>query len=67
LCFIEGFQVEDIDLENKKESELKEILKDKDIIYVQGGNTFYLLKYIKESGFDKLVKQLIQKGKISQE
>jgi len=60
----EGFQVEDIDLENKKESELKEILKDKDIIYVQGGNTFYLLKHIKESGFDKLVKQLIQKGKI---
>jgi len=57
-----GFLVEDIDIEGKNEEELRKILKDKDIIYVQGGNTFYLLKQIKESGFDKVVKELIEEG-----
>lgn len=59
-----GFQVEDIDIEGKNENELWESLKDKDIVYVQGGNTFYLLKYIKESGFDKVIKELIERGVI---
>ena len=59
-----GFQVEDIDIEGKNEVELRDLLKDKDIIYVQGGNTFYLLKYVQESGFDKVVKELIEKGVI---
>ena len=40
-----GFQVEDIDLEGKSENQLRRLLKDKDVVYVQGGNTFYLLKY----------------------
>lgn len=61
-----GFQVEDedIDIEGKTEDELRDLLEDKDVIYVQGGNTFYLLKHIKESGFDKVVKELIRKGVI---
>jgi len=59
-----GFQVEEIDIEGKNESDLRKLLTDKDIIYVQGGNTFYLLKYALESGFDKLVKELIEKGVI---
>lgn len=59
-----GFQVEDIDIEGRNETELRELLKDKDIIYVQGGNTFHLLKCVKKSGFDKIVKELIDKGVI---
>jgi dipeptidase E len=59
-----GFSVEDIDIEGKNEDELRKILEDKDIIYVQGGNTFYLLKWVRESGFDKVVKDLIEKGVI---
>lgn len=59
-----GFDVENIDIEGKNENELRELLKDKDIIYVQGGNTFYLLKYVRESGFDKIVEDLIDKGAI---
>lgn len=59
-----GFQVEDIDIEGKNENELRDILAGKDIIYVQGGNTFYLMKYVRESGFDKIVKELIEKGVI---
>lgn len=57
-----GIQVEDVDIEGKNEQELREILKNKDVIYVEGGNTFYLLKYVRESGFDKVVKELINKG-----
>ncbi len=59
-----GFQVENIDIEGKKERDLRNILANKDIIYVQGGNTFYLMKYVRESGFDKIVKDLINKGVI---
>lgn len=57
-----GIQVEDIDIEGKTENQLRKLLKNKDVVYVQGGNTFYLLKYIKQSGFDKIVKELIKKG-----
>jgi len=57
-----GFQVSYVDIEGKNEPELRKLLKDKDIIYVQGGNTFYLLKYVRESGFDKIVRDLIDEG-----
>lgn len=57
-----GFNVEDIDIKDKTESQLMSMLENKDIIYVQGGNTFYLLKYIRKSGFDKVVKKLLKKG-----
>lgn len=59
-----GLNVENIDIEGKNEAELRKLLMDKDIIYVQGGNTFYLLKHVRESGFDKVVKDLIDKGVI---
>lgn len=59
-----GFQVEDVDIEGKSKTELQYLLKDKDVVYVQGGNTFYLLKCIKESGFDDVVKKLIKRGTI---
>ncbi len=59
-----GFDVEDIDIEGKNEEELRVLLHDKDIICVQGGNTFYLLKQARLSGFDKVVKELVSQGKI---
>ena len=59
-----GFNVEEIDIEGKNENELRSALTDKDVIYAQGGNTFYLMKCVKESGFDKVVKELIEKGVI---
>ena len=57
-----GIQVEDIDIKGKTESELRLILKGKDVIYVQGGSPYYLLKHVKESRFDKVVKDLVNKG-----
>ncbi|MCX6730411.1 MAG: Type 1 glutamine amidotransferase-like domain-containing protein, partial [Candidatus Roizmanbacteria bacterium] len=59
-----GFTVEDIDIRGKKKDELRQILMDKDVIYVAGGNSYYLLKQIKESGFDALVAERVNNGAI---
>ncbi|MBI5356679.1 Type 1 glutamine amidotransferase-like domain-containing protein [Candidatus Collierbacteria bacterium] len=59
-----GIQVEDIDVKGKTENELRRILKNKNVIYVQGGSPYYLLRYVIESGFDKVAKDLIDKGAI---
>jgi len=59
-----GFNVTDYDIEGKTENQLINDLADFDIIVVQGGNTFYLLRAAKESCFDKVVKNLINKGMI---
>lgn len=56
--------IEDIDIKGKSHSELDNIVSDKDIIFVNGGNTFYLLKCVCESGFDKVIKDHINKGKL---
>lgn len=59
-----GFQVTEMDIEGKNPKILRSAFKNKDIIYVQGGNTFYLLKQVRKSGFGKVVKDLINKGAI---
>ena len=60
----QGFNYEEIDIADKTESDLRNFFKDKELIYVEGGNTFYLLKCVRESGFEKVVKELIEKGVI---
>src|SRR5947207_2157169 len=35
-----------------------------DVIYVCGGNTFYLLHKLKEIGFDKKIIELVESGKV---
>jgi len=37
---------------------------DFDMIYVCGGNTFYLLKKVRESGFDGIIKKFVENGGI---
>ena len=59
-----GFNIEEIDIEGKNQTKLFKLLKDTNLIFVQGGNTFYLLNAVRESGFDKVVKDLISQGKI---
>lgn len=59
-----GFGVEDFDLKNKTESEVRSCLKNIDIIFVAGGNTFYLLQKANESGFAKVIKELKNSDKI---
>jgi len=37
-------------------------LEDIDIIYIEGGNTFYLLDRVRKTGFDNKIKELVSKG-----
>jgi len=57
-----GFNVEDIDIEGKNKKQLMKILESVDIIYVQGGNAFYLLKQMRKSGFNKIIRRLLKRG-----
>lgn len=60
----EGYDFEELDIEGKNKDDLREVLKDKNAVYVEGGNTFYLLKAVRESGFDTVIKELIEKGMV---
>ena len=59
-----GFDVIDIDLKNKTMKELSGELKPCDIVFVAGGNSFYLLEKVKESGFDKIIRKLVKQKNI---
>jgi len=59
-----GFNVEEVDIEGKKEAEIMRILEIKDIIFVEGGNTFYLLSAMRKCNFKKIIKKLLKYGKV---
>ena len=59
-----GVKLIEIDLKNTNKNALRTKLNDIDMIYVAGGNTFYLLEKMQESGFDELIKEYVQKGVI---
>ncbi len=60
-----GCKVTDLDLKRENKKSLAQKLKNFDVILVGGGNTFYLLKYIRKSGFDKIIIPLLKQGKVS--
>lgn len=59
-----GFKVTELDLKEENKESLDNKLENFDVIFVEGGNTFYLLKYMRESGFDKVLKSFLDKGVI---
>jgi len=59
-----GFNVEEIDIEGKSDKQLMKILEMKDIIYVAGGNAFYLLDKMRKCNFRKVIKKLLKWGKV---
>ncbi len=59
-----GFNVEEVDIDGKTESEVFKLLELKDIIYVEGGNTFYLLSSMRKCNFEKVIKKLLKQGKV---
>jgi dipeptidase E len=56
--------IEELDLKDKTQKEVSDELSDKDIIFVNGGNAFYLLYWARESGFDKLLPKFLEEGKL---
>ncbi len=57
-----GVIFEDIELAGRTEEETRELMKNFDGVFVNGGSTFYLLKVFRESGFDKVIKELLPTG-----
>jgi len=59
-----GFKIKEIDLKNENKKSLLNKMSECDIIFIEGGNTYYLLDQIRKSGFDKIIGQLLNEGKI---
>lgn len=57
-----GFQIAELDIDKASKDEVEQLLDNTDIVYVAGGNTFYLLKQLRETGFDKLLDTFVKKG-----
>ncbi|HLB51830.1 hypothetical protein A3F07_04330 [candidate division WWE3 bacterium RIFCSPHIGHO2_12_FULL_38_15] len=54
-----GFEIINIDLRILKFEKLNEALLSTDAVYMEGGNTFYLLDICNKSGFTYIIKDLI--------
>lgn len=59
-----GYNFVKYDIEDKSAKEIEEFFSDKNIIQVDGGNTFYLLNAIRNSGFTEFLKNELNKEKI---
>jgi len=59
-----GFKLSDYDLKNKTASQLRADLSSFDVIFVSGGNTYYLLEIVRKTGFDQVLGELLDKGAI---
>ena len=58
-----GLKVLPLDAATASSEEIRSTLSDGDLIYVSGGNTFYLLQELKRKGADKLIQEEIEGGK----
>lgn len=59
-----GLDIIEMDIKNKNEEEIREIIDGADIVLVAGGDTFYLMEKLKESGADKIIKEFVARGGI---
>ena len=59
-----GYSFEEFDIEDKTQEEFREFFKDKNVIHLEGGNTFYLLKAIRRTGFDSVLLELLNEGRV---
>lgn len=59
-----GIKIVNVDLKNKTEEELFTKFGQVDAIFVEGGNTFYLLYWVRKSGFDKVLPKILKQGKV---
>ncbi|EFM39551.1 peptidase family S51 [[Eubacterium] yurii subsp. margaretiae ATCC 43715] len=59
-----GAVIDELELSTATAEEIKTKIEKNDIIYVSGGNTFFLLQEMKKTGADKLIIEEIGKGKL---
>jgi len=56
--------IEDVDLRSKSQKEIEDIFDRSDIIFVNGGNTFFLLDCMRKTGFEKALKKFLSEDKL---
>ena len=59
-----GILVDELDVSGSTEQQIAAKLYANDYIFISGGNTFYLLQELKNTGTDKLIRKLIDDGKV---
>ena len=59
-----GYDFEKFDIEGKSAEEMRSFFAGKNVIHIEGGNTFYLLKAIRETGFALVLDELLKEGKV---
>lgn len=59
-----GAIVDELELSTATAEEIRTKLKNNDIIYVTGGNTFFLLEELKRTGADKIIIEEVNAGKL---
>lgn len=57
-----GFQITELDVIDANKEKFRAALGKADIVYVAGGNTFYLLKQLQDTGFDQLLTDYANNG-----
>lgn len=57
-----GFELIDFTISGKSEKELYKALDSVDVVFVSGGNTFYLLQESQKTGFIKIIREKVEKG-----
>lgn len=57
-----GFELIDFTISGKSERELSIALDSVDVVFVSGGNTFYLLQESQKTGFIKIIQDKVEKG-----
>ncbi len=58
-----GLRIDELDISTSPNEVIQAKLAKNDMIYVAGGNTFYLLQEMKRTGADKLIADEVNKGK----
>jgi dipeptidase E len=59
-----GFEVIEFSVTGKSENELRVALDAVDVVFVSGGNTFYLLQESQKTGFIKIIQEKVAGGMI---
>jgi dipeptidase E len=62
----QGYQVEPVDVRNwqHRREELRSRLMSSDVIWVDGGHTYYLRWMLRESGADEIIRECVRQGKV---
>lgn len=57
-----GFDIAELPLKDVSGVEIEKVLEKSDAVFVEGGNSFYLLDKMRESGFGDVVKNYVDEG-----